>query len=121
MNKKLARFVSVSLALILCMALAVPTLALNGSSGVSTSIKVPVYLIMDKDANVPATTINLTVDSATPPDVDDKDFQITAGMMDGVVGATGTVQFDDNQETKSAAIIFPADLPIRSMLKQSLK
>ena len=107
MNNKLARIMSISLALILCMALAVPTLALNGSNGVNTSIKVPVYLIMDKDANVPATTIDLTVTSATPPDVEDKDFQITAGIMEGVVGATGSVQFDDNQETKASGDNLP--------------
>ncbi|MCH5190576.1 MAG: QVPTGV class sortase B protein-sorting domain-containing protein [Oscillospiraceae bacterium] len=99
MNKKLARIMSISLALILCMVLAVPTLALGGSSGVSTSIKVPVYLIMDKDAHVPQTTINYTVTSATPPDVASDEFVISAGIMDGVAGATGSVQFIDDQET----------------------
>lgn len=110
MNKKFSKIVAVALALFMCMALAVPTLALNGSpltdgKAVSTSIEIPVYLIMGEDANVPETTINFTVESAIPPEVDSDDFLISAGIMagvkvDGKDSTTGSVKFTDDQDTQ---------------------
>ena len=93
MNKRIAKLLSLTIALVLCMVMTVPAMAItmSGAGGAAT-VDVPVHLILDSNiTNYPTTTITLTVTSTTPAEKTTGNFPVTAGIMEGVKIGEATV------------------------------
>lgn len=105
MNKKFSKIFAVALALIMCMALAVPTFAAGtpASPGASSSITVSKNLILNSDASVPAAEFKFTLNAYESG----SDYPLYNGIMAGVkvndddytAGEDITVSFADNDDT----------------------
>lgn len=87
MNRRIVSVLSLTIALVLCMAMTTTAMAattMSGSTNAAT-VSVPVYLVMDSNiTNYPTTAITLTVTSATPAAKTDGNFPVTAGIIEGV-------------------------------------
>ena len=108
MNKKVSRILSLAIALIMCMAMAAPALALEGSSNgadgkVATSVVFDKNLVMDSKANVPAKTFSFTLSGANPATSSTTSITARPGIVAGVKVDTNTILTDEGKFTISFA------------------
>ena len=86
MNKRISKIFSLTIALLLCVAMAAPAMAIGGTNGASTSVTITKNLILGEHGVVPKDkefTFTLTGDASGSTN----DFEIHAGSVDGVTVA----------------------------------